>query len=159
MVLVERTGFSTDPWQRLDDSDDLLAAQPLRIIVPLERLLRDFVDYAGPARLGVDLTNDTAVDDLLPVLQSLALIAITFPSSTDGRGFSLARKLRTAGFGGQLRATGPLIADQFAFALGCGFDAVEIPDTLALRQPEKQWLEALTDIENTYQSYYASAEA
>jgi uncharacterized protein (DUF934 family) len=44
------------------------------------------------------------------------------------------------GYRGRLRAHGPLIADQYAMARRSGFDEVEIPDDLAARQPEDQWL-------------------
>ncbi len=67
-------------------------------------------------------------------------IAIDFPAMGDGRGFSLARRLRALGFAGRLRATGGLIADQYAMARRVGFDEVEIPAALAARQPQDQWL-------------------
>ncbi|MFK7874346.1 MAG: DUF934 domain-containing protein [Paracoccaceae bacterium] len=68
------------------------------------------------------------------------LIRIAFPSSADGRGFTIARTLRLRGYGGRLRAYGPVLADQYAMARRSGFDEVEIPDDLAARQPEAQWL-------------------
>ena len=78
-------------------------------------------------------------------------IAIAFPVFGDGRGFSLARALRTAGYTGRLRAVGELIPDQFAFALDCGFDEVEISDERLARQPVAQWLAALAAITVSYQ--------
>jgi uncharacterized protein (DUF934 family) len=71
---------------------------------------------------------------------SLANIRISFGSFADGRGFTLARQLRARGFSGRLRATGPLIADQYAMARRSGFDEVEITDEMASRQPEAQWI-------------------
>jgi uncharacterized protein (DUF934 family) len=38
---------------------------------------------------------------LLPHLDRLALVEVTFPAFTDGRGFSSARILREAGFTGE----------------------------------------------------------
>lgn len=49
------------------------------------------------------------------------------------------RRLRELGYTGRLRAVGPLIADQFRMARRVGFDELEIPDTMAARQPEAQW--------------------
>jgi len=43
------------------------------------------------------------------------------------------------GYTGTLRAFGPVIADQYAMLRRTGFDQVEIPDALALRQPAEQW--------------------
>ena len=68
------------------------------------------------------------------------LVAIDFPTMLDGRGFSLARRLRALGFDGRLRATGALIADQYAMARRVGFNEVEITADLARRQPQQQWL-------------------
>ena len=64
---------------------------------------------------------------------------ITFPAFSDGRGFTLARRLRVMGYSGRLRAQGHVIADQYAMARRCGFDEVEISADLAARQPEDQW--------------------
>ena len=50
------------------------------------------------------------------------------------------RRLRTMGYGGRLRAAGPLLADQYAMARRAGFDEVEVAPEIALRQPEAQWL-------------------
>ena len=97
----------------------------------------------GLADLGIGAAVDIAHTDdptaLEPVLGQLALIRITFPSFSDGRGFTIARRLRMLGYTGELRAFGPVIAEQYAMARRVGFDAVEIPDTLAARQPESQW--------------------
>lgn len=68
------------------------------------------------------------------------LVAIDFPSFSDGRGFSLARILREKGYQGRLRAVGGLIADQYAMARRVGFDEVQISAALAERQPQDQWL-------------------
>jgi len=67
------------------------------------------------------------------------LISIDFPSFADGRGFSIAQRLRRLGFDGELRARGHVIADQYPHALACGFNTVEIDDTMAERQPYEQW--------------------
>ncbi len=101
-------------------------------------IVRD--DGFHPAGRSADVTlgPDTALDSL-PELLSHEVIAIHFPSMVDGRGFSLARQLRQLGYQGQLRATGCLIADQYAMARRVGFDEVEIPASLAARQPQEQW--------------------
>ena len=43
------------------------------------------------------------------------------------------------GYAGRLRASGHVLADQYAMARRCGFDEVEIDDDMAARQPEAQW--------------------
>jgi len=84
------------------------------------------------------IAPDTPVEDLAARFDA-PLIAIDFPAMTDGRGFTLARQLRAMGYAGRLRATGRLIADQYAMARRVGFDEVQISAELAARQPEAQW--------------------
>ncbi len=88
--------------------------------------------------VALDLPSDCdpAAVTLTPALQ---MIRVDFPSSADGRGFSIARALRLRGYGGRLRARGAVIADQYAMARRSGFDEVEISGALAARQPEAQW--------------------
>ena len=75
-----------------------------------------------------------------------------FPSFADGRGFTLARRLRLIGYKGRLRARGHVLADQYAMARRSGFDEVEIDDALAERQPEDQWLRRANWQAHDYQS-------
>jgi uncharacterized protein (DUF934 family) len=50
-----------------------------------------------------------------------------FPTFRDGRAYSQARLLRERfRFGGELRATGQVLRDQFVFMLRAGFDAFEV---------------------------------
>lgn len=94
---------------------------------------------ANDCDYGIDLPSDTAPESLAG-LNNAAMIRIDFPSSADGRGFTLASLLRKAGYKGRLRAKGHVLADQYAMARRSGFDEVEIDDALAARQPEEQWL-------------------
>jgi uncharacterized protein (DUF934 family) len=123
-VLVTNAGFTPDDWAeaRVLPFDVFWSGQDL----PEEAL-------------AVEFPNDRDPDDLTPWLERLDLIRVAFPAMADGRGFSIARRLRALGYTGRLRAAGPLIADQFPFALGVGFDEIELPDALAERQPEAQW--------------------
>jgi uncharacterized protein (DUF934 family) len=87
----------------------------------------------------VDLTQTDDPETLRVTLPELNLIRIAFPVFNDGRAFTIARRLRQMGYTGTLRAHGPVIADQYAMLRRTGFDQVEIPDDLALRQPAAQW--------------------
>jgi len=96
---------------------------------------------AGAANdcLALDLPSDTDPDDI-ELSEGLEMIRIDFPSSADGRGFTIARALRLRGFTGRLRARGHVLADQYAMARRAGFDEVEVNDDIAARQPAPQWL-------------------
>ena len=120
-TIVADQGFSTDTWD-----------QPIVSLAGEENI--------GVANAtGIDLASDTDPDALPSGLNSYELIRVDFPSSADGRGFTLARILRLKGFRGKLRAKGHVLADQYAMARRAGFDEVEIDDALAARQPEEQW--------------------
>lgn len=91
----------------------------------------------SPVRL--DLKNNENPDELQPFFCWIKMIRIPFPDFNDGRGFSLAKRLRQLGYEGVLRAQGYLIADQYRMARLSGFDEIEIDDLLAARQPEWLW--------------------
>jgi len=121
MPLITDTGFAPDDAPTL---------------VPLDTL----PEAAEGAAL--DLPLDADPEAVAPHFDRLALIVIPFPSFGDGRGFSLAKRLRGLGYRGRLRASGHVITDQYAFARFCGFDEVRISDDQAERQPEPLWLAA-----------------
>lgn len=87
----------------------------------------------------VDAPSDADPAALAKRLHKIDMIRVDFPSSADGRGFTIARRLRLMGFKGRLRARGHVLADQYAMARRAGFDEVEIDDSLAARQPQHQW--------------------
>ena len=133
--LIDRLGPAEDTWTVLGAEDALPSSGS--VIVALERL--DEALAAG-LELGVHLPNDTDPERVKPYFDRLSLISVDFPSFTDGRGFSIGHCLRALGYEGRLRATGPVISDQFDFLLACGFDEVLLPDSVAERQPPEQWL-------------------
>ena len=78
-------------------------------------------------RTSVIWPNNGDVDDLVPYLDRLAVVALVFPTFRDGRAYSQARLLRERyNYRGELRATGQVLRDQFLFMLRAGFDAFEV---------------------------------
>ena len=71
----------------------------------------------------VRLESDEDARALIPHLDRLALIEVSFPTFRDGRGYSSARILRESGYTGELRAAGNVLVDQIAHMRRCGFDA------------------------------------
>ncbi len=139
--LIDRLGPAEDHWTVLGAEDAL--PESGAVIVPLERLAEG-LDSAldSGLELGVHLPNDTDPESVQPHFDRLSLISVDFPSFTDGRGFSIGHCLRALGYQGRLRATGPVISDQFDFLLACGFDEVSLPDSVAERQPPEHWAAA-----------------
>lgn len=99
----------------------------------------------------IEISSDTPICQVLSRIGNVPLLRIAFPSSADGRGFSIAKSLRQNGYKGHLRAYGHLLADQYPLAIRCGFDDIEISPELASRQPEQQWVESFSRTHNSYQ--------
>ncbi len=97
------------------------------LIVPLAQLAEQAGRHAG--RLGVRVGPATRLDEILPFLPRLALIAIEFPSPGDGRGYSLAHLLRERHrFTGEIRAVGAVKRDQVFFMSRSGFDSFDLAE-------------------------------
>lgn len=84
-----------------------------------------FLDQTNASAVRVEPGDDARA--LIPHLGQIALVEVNFPAFGDGRGYSSARILREAGYGGELRAVGDVLVDQIAYMRRCGFDAFE-PD-------------------------------
>lgn len=110
-------------------------ARPPEFITPTA-----LADDATGRQRAVDLPADARADTIAAHFPRLALIRIAFSGFADGRGFTLAQRLRQLGYRGRLRAAGHVLADQYTMARRCGFDEVEIGDALARRQPEAHWI-------------------
>jgi uncharacterized protein (DUF934 family) len=123
VVLVGKAGFSPEDFDGIMTGLDELPAAA-----------------SAGQKIGLTLDNTASPDVVKPWFDRLALIRIAFPAMGDGRGFSLAARLRALGYRGRLRAAGPVIPDQFRAALRSGFDEAEISEDQARRQPESQWL-------------------
>jgi len=97
------------------------------ILVPAARLLENPASVLDRKdKIGVIWPNNRDVDDLVPHLDRLAVVALVFPIFRDGRAYSQARLLRERfSYRGELRATGQVLRDQFVFMLRAGFDSFE----------------------------------
>ena len=135
-VILTDTGFGTDNWTQG--------------YVPVTEAANDLVSLDVPS----DIDPATLTDHLTGV----QMIRVDFPSFADGRGFTIARQLRLAGYKGRLRAKGHVISDQYAMARRSGFDEVEISDDLAARQPEADWLARADWQAHDYQSRMRGAK-
>lgn len=141
MPIIRAGRFVADDWVR--PSEDGSPPASGKILLPPDRLAAEGSDLMARGHaVGAEVANNAAPSALEAWLGKLSLIAIAFPKHADGRGFTLAQRLRRLGFAGELRAVGHLIPDQYALALSCGFDSVEISPALAERQPEAHWREA-----------------
>jgi len=125
-IVVTEAGFAPDDWVE-------------GTILSFEALAAGAGLPAAGHGLGVDFPNDRDPAELTPWIDRLELVRVAFPAMADGRGFSIARRLRAMGYRGRLRAKGPLIADQLRAARQVGFDEIELPEDVAARQPAPVW--------------------
>jgi uncharacterized protein (DUF934 family) len=125
MPLVKNGKVAADIFVHVPDGAEL--PEEAAVLVSAMRFLEDAPALlARVGKLGVIWPNNRDVDDLVPFLDRLAVVALVFPSFRDGRAYSQARLLRERhGYDGELRATGQVLRDQFVFMLRAGFDAFE----------------------------------
>lgn len=116
-----------DPWHTVAGEDGP-APHPIArdgqwLTLEQWHAVRD--SWPAGLRTGVMLPNTSAVEDLAADLPWLALIGLQFPKWVDGRAYSQARLLRSRyRYGGELRATGEVLADMLPLLQRTGFDAV-----------------------------------
>lgn len=97
----------------------------------------------------ITLDPEVADNDAVPVGTNQP-VAITFKSFADGRGFSLARRLREAhGSDLPIIATGHVLPDQARHAFQSGFDQVLISDKEMERFGRQAWDAALQNAVGT----------
>ncbi|MBC7781758.1 MAG: DUF934 domain-containing protein [Proteobacteria bacterium] len=154
--LINKTSVVVaDPWLRWDAGADPARAVPEAgdwLFPPAVWLDARVRGATRTGRNGVWLEPGDDPAALAAEVDRLALIAVHFPSFTDGRGFSTARLLRERhGYRGELRATGPLTRDTLFYLARCGFDTFE------LREGEDP-VEALTELSAFDEVYQAAAD-
>ena len=155
-VILKDGNVAADSWQRLELNADG-SAPPVPdagdVIVPLAvwRTRREQL-VTRPGRVGVWLAGPDDPAEIAEDLRLFGVVAVNFPTFTDGRGYSTAHLLRERyGYKGELRAIGDVFRDQLFFLSSCGFNA------FALRAGEnpQEALAAFADFSDAYQGSVA----
>jgi uncharacterized protein (DUF934 family) len=126
-IVINRAGaIVASGWTTLAPDEALPSAGP--VIVPLARLLAETdAVLALPGGIGVLIGSDEHLEQVVPLLPRLALVAVGFPKFRDGRGFSHIRALRDQhGWTGVIRAVGDALPDQFLSLVRLGVSSVEL---------------------------------
>jgi uncharacterized protein (DUF934 family) len=152
-VIIKDGNVAADCWPRLElNADGSAPALPQAgdIIVPLavwQRQREQLV--ARPGRLGVWLGSHEEPAAIAEDLKLFGVVAVNFPTFTDGRGYSIARLLRERyGYKGELRAIGDVFRDQIFFLASCGFNAFVLRDG----EDPQEALAAFGDFSEAYQN-------
>ncbi|MGB0507527.1 MAG: DUF934 domain-containing protein [Pikeienuella sp.] len=151
MTLRDDSGIIPDNWTFAEAGEALSGPTILSLV---DAVTRDLSGVAA-SDLGLHIDHDTETADLPTWFDKVSLISVNFPNFANGRGFSIARRLREQGFSGRLRATGHLIADQYAYLRACGFDEVKVSEKLSNRQPQAHWDAAAKSMTIGYQRGYS----
>ncbi|TDR73547.1 DUF934 domain-containing protein [Paludibacterium purpuratum] len=137
--IIDQAGLRDDRWQllRVEPGETLPEiAEDQDVIVPVTHWLADHARLgARQGRTAVWLAADGDPAVLQSTFNLLPLIAIDFPSFTDGRGYSSARLLRERySYAGELRAIGDVWHDHLQALWLVGFDSFEIKSGKPLPQ-------------------------
>jgi uncharacterized protein (DUF934 family) len=133
MPIFKGDGFVPDDWRNLAQGEDLPAAGKVILTLPQWQATVAHM-LSGDLLLGLLVEPGQDLATIAPDLARFALVAVAFPKFTDGRGYSLARQLRSHyGFSGELRATGDVLFDQLQLLARCGFDSFDIKNTATIR--------------------------
>jgi uncharacterized protein (DUF934 family) len=153
--LIDRDGERAgDPWIAYSGDAHAIPVGSC-VILPLT----EFREFAGTWKnhakaLGVLLSPSDDPESIVKDFDKLRLIAIDFPAFTDGRGYSLAQRLRERhGWQGELRAVGDIQRDQVFLLSRAGFDTFALRDD----QDAQDSTKAFADFSLAYQ--YATDHA
>lgn len=153
MQIIRDRHISENQWRHVPEGSlaDVLNAAPAG---PISVAITDWRKYriallARDAPVGVRLAGGDAVDEIVPDLKRIALVALEFGSVTEGRGYTQARMLREKhDYFAEIRAIGNVSRDRLAFMERCGFNAFELPADCDLRDA----LKAFDEISLAYQT-------
>ena len=140
MSEIYRNGqFEADVWSHLAADAPVPAAG--QVILPKARFLAEVASLPVDVPIGVLVNAGETLDELVPQLDRIGLIAVNFPKFADGRGFSIARLLRERhAYTGPVRGVGDVLLDLLPLMERVGFSEFTIshePTRAALARGHK----------------------
>jgi uncharacterized protein (DUF934 family) len=156
MLIIKNNAVVNDEWSVLrlqaDDAVEAVAVAVGKTLVPLKVWLAQREALLHRADIGVWFASDERVEDLHEEVTKFSVIAVDFPKFGDGRGYTIAYRLRNrAGFRGELRAIGDVLRDQLFYMQRAGFDAFAV-------RADKDINDALNSLKDFSITYQASTD-
>ncbi|AWM81115.1 oxidoreductase [Gammaproteobacteria bacterium ESL0073] len=151
MQIIKDAQVVNDNWQLLSIEttlDDISAED--NVILPLSLWLANKNQLENrQEKTGVWLSSAEEIESIAENVAAIPLIALEFPSFTDGRHYSSARILRERyHYQGEIRAIGDVLKDQIFAMHRCGFNSFVIKQGKDINNA----LLGLTDFSETYQA-------
>jgi len=151
--IIKNSTVVNDDWSvlRLQEGDaaETVAIPVGKTLVPLKVWLAQKPVLMHRADIGVWFASDERVEDLQDDVAKFSVIAVDFPKFGDGRGYTIAYRLRErSGYRGELRAIGDVLRDQFFYMQRAGFDAFAVRADKDIHEA----LKSLKDFSITYQA-------
>lgn len=151
MQIIKNAQVVNDNWQLLtiETTLDEVSAQD-NVILPLSLWLENKSLLKNrQEKTGVWLNSAEEIESIAENVATIPLIALEFPSFTDGRHYSSARILRERyHYQGEIRAIGDVLKDQLFAMHRCGFNSFVIKQGKDINNA----LLGLTDFSETYQA-------
>lgn len=125
--IIKNKTVVDDDWQVLrlkgENADSIIVPQG-KVIVPLPVWNCQFEALRGRMELGLWLAGFERVEDIPDDINRFPVIAVDFHKFTDGRGYTIASRLRNQlKYRGELRAMGDILRDQLFYLKRVGFDS------------------------------------
>lgn len=156
MQIIKNKTVVADDWNVLRlseaESPETVLVQTGKILVPLKVWQAQHESLQPRADIGIWFASDERVEAVQDEVARFPVIAVDFPKFADGRGYTIAYRLRKrAGYGGELRAIGDVLRDQLFYMQRAGFDAFAV-------RADKDIQAAVSGLNDFSVSYQASAD-
>ena len=149
MQIIKDRQIIEDHWIHLDDDTNIVAGDITVSLTRWQTEHESLIQHEG--RLGLRLSGDDPLEEIVPDLANFSLMVLIFPAFTDGRCYSFARLLRDRyDYAGEIRAQGDILMDQLFYMSQSGINSFE------LANPE-QMDDAMAAFDDFSENYQATA--
>lgn len=156
MRVIKDKKLVEDGWNVLHlhegDAADSIEVPAGKVLIPLAVWRSQFDRLNARKEVGLWLAGSERIEEVPGDIRHFPLIAVDFHKFTDGRGYTLAYRLRKQyGYGGELRAIGDIQQDQLFYLQRVGFDSFVL-------RSDKDAQAALAGFDTFSVRYQASAD-